>query len=604
MKNFLLLALSLPISLVATGQAIAQIHPITQGLRSVNSVLPHEQTYHPDQLNPPATLEHLYAYRPACRQLENRNSSNGFKGWGMNDQRGQFHSWYGLPGDLAEPEAFNRLDEVGLCVINGQIVEMISPIQRSQLLAELNSFAQTSGEDAAHSLTTTNGLDPNDPFDANRLRAQQLRNGGVIGNVEPSENGGGMVFLIVVGIIIYLQWPNIQGFLNSRMLARFSGLSSPVPASASPVPDTVPRLNDQQPVDAAGDTGIPPTGGDIRTAVQVVLGSPNLSRAFFGGQRTGKTNLVATCTRELKKLGYTIIHINLASYCDGEVMEDKTYWQHADISVVCDLVTSTSAQVLKAIADAKAAVKLFNDTPSRAILVVDEWKYTTIDSNQYADELSEFIADVANQVSGLDSTGVKRKKAIYTIAPGIVAKTTVKDGLCVKNLAPSIVGITPGKFVEWDGQKISFSYEVLEQVNNNYGSISIPKGSFTCDRICFIDGSWRPLGGAELSTNLPVSAPIRTAVSPTGEEISPATEKHQTDLALAMTEARSYPGLDIFVLWLGTRKETTIRYEDFRNANRCKQLPRDRGTFLELCDVACFKGLLSNQGDDQFYVLL
>ncbi len=341
---------------------------------------------------------------------------------------------------------------------------------------------------------------------------------------------------------------------------------------------------------------LPPVPLGDATAVQILLASPAVSRAFYGGQRTGKTNLASVVSKQLTQQGWNIYNLNLGAYLDGDVDEDGHYWSHAVMSVKADLLSATPEEAKSAVADALTVIDEFVKGSGKCLLIVDEWKFISSKDNQYADLLAPLMQRLSGQIAGLDSNGVKRHKTIWTIAPGIVASAMALEGKAVKNLAPVLVAIAPGKAVNWDGQEISFSYPCFDQVNNNLGvAIPLPVGQFESDRICFIDGEWRALGGAELSADLPKSQ------SPLASYNVPYTmpAKYQA----AAVEQQLYPGLETFIDWLKEKRGTTINYSLFHGANRFKSTGRTKEQYLEYCDAAVMKGLLTPQGEDRFFVL-
>jgi hypothetical protein len=335
---------------------------------------------------------------------------------------------------------------------------------------------------------------------------------------------------------------------------------------------------------------------DSQTAVEILLRSPSVSRAIYGGQRSGKTNLVAVITRQLAQQGWHIYHLNLGAYFDGKVDEDAHYWTHAVQSVKADLLLASEEEVKQAVEDSLALIDDYLKDKNDSLIVVDEWKFVTNKTNQYAALLDPVITRLAGIISGLDSNGVKRFKTIWTIAPGIVAGSMTDAGKSVKNLGIVLVAVNPSKAVDWQGQTITFSYPCYDQVMRNLGvKIPPPQGNFEADRICFIDDKWRPLGGAELSADLPQAQQANVV-----EGVSvgvPASHKE------TFVEEGLYPGLSTFLNWLDEKRGAFISYEDFHAANRFKETGRSRSQFVEYCDAAVLKGLIVPKVNDKYFVL-
>ena len=225
------------------------------------------------------------------------------------------------------------------------------------------------------------------------------------------------------------------------------------------------------------------------TALSALLTSPFLSRAWFGAQRTGKSYLAAVASLELSRRGISIYHLNLASYGD----EDATYWQHAVKSVRCDLSNLSEMQAQPFIENAIALVHEFFSTRN-AILVFDEITLTGSLSNQHSSALDPLLRLVADKIACLASTGTKRAQAIWTLSPDFVAGALSQQTKAVKSLALVFVAISPGRSVDWNGNRIGFHAESFGNVQRNFPVLTMPSSNAGCDRICFVDGRWLPVG--------------------------------------------------------------------------------------------------------------
>jgi hypothetical protein len=109
--------------------------------------------------------------------------------------------------------------------------------------------------------------------------------------------------------------------------------------------------------------------------------------------------------------------------------------------------------------------------------------------------LKGLLCIIADKITTLSSSGKKRKKAIWTIAPEFVAGSLVQDAKAIKKLSLCYVTIHPSKTVDWDGQAIGFSDELYDQIKNNY-SITDPAsmGLPDADRIVYMNKQWLPIG--------------------------------------------------------------------------------------------------------------
>lgn len=269
-------------------------------------------------------------------------------------------------------------------------------------------------------------------------------------------------------------------------------------------------------VPGAGGAFNPATGkGSV--LLDQVLQSPGISRLVLGGQRTGKSYFCAVASRELAKQGWKFFHINLASYGD----EDSYYWQYAHRSVVGDLATiQDDDQARDLIDDALDCIKEFIVT-EKSILIADE---VSITGSKYGKhDASAYIRLLAEQISALTSTGTKRKRAIWALCSELRAGA-MKDAVkAIKSLRLLYFAIVPGRFVEWQGEKITFGEELHQQIVDNFKSTTKPTNEQVSlcrrhgiDRLAYINGEWMPVG------DLPVIEKVETPIPGEWEAIGQA----------------------------------------------------------------------------------
>lgn len=226
------------------------------------------------------------------------------------------------------------------------------------------------------------------------------------------------------------------------------------------------------------------------TAQELIIARPYVSRAFYGAQRSGKTWLAAVCSADLaaSSLGTKAFYINL---CHAEA-DSLDIWSHAK-KVIADLSTCDAYTAEDAIED---SVELIDEAMSspHSLLIVDEFIYTASTTNQYAEQMKPLVTKLADKITTLSSAGTKRKQAIWTIAPNIVASRLSNDGKAVKSLEPTLVGIAPGYSVDVDGHAVIWSDEVFTQVYDNYKGVQHPGDrDYLSDRIAWVNNKWRPV---------------------------------------------------------------------------------------------------------------
>ncbi|MEO0374116.1 MAG: hypothetical protein AAF329_05695 [Cyanobacteria bacterium P01_A01_bin.17] len=528
-----LLALSLPLTL-ATGVGVALA-------QSPEPVLTAQQ-------RPPATYEGIYPYRPACRQLTARpGATAGWLAWGPTVS-GEHQNWWGIEANAPTDEVYRRLAEVGLCVIGGEVV----PLDIAELSSALSPAQET----------------------AQRLKAAPDN---------PSGDDTGFGQFLILGVLAVGGVMLFERFEDKQWMKAVTGETSPtftfspagIPTSApsAAIPAGMPVIEPEQPMPAP----VP------RTARVVLLASPFTSRAFFGGQRTGKTNLAASVLQKLVGQGVNVFVLNLNSYGT----EDETYWQgvksvRGDLSAISD---PDRAQAL--IDDAIALLDEFWTTPN-SIFLADEWAYMTGTYGAHVKALAPLIKSLAEKITCVSSSGMKRRQAIWTIAPEIVAGTMEDFGKAVKKLSVCLVAIAPGHTEQWEGQELTFDWAVYSQVAKNYGGIDEPPADSEESRVAFLNGQWMPLGTRALMT---ASVASKGHSSPTSTRLPEPVKELPEDLK-------------IFRLWLDEKVDEAIDEKAFKNARIFRgKVERSTEKFLILCDKAVMKGWLSQKPNNTYFVL-
>lgn len=541
MKQLQQIASSLPLVLAAATGAVAQEISV-------------------EQQRPPATFEQVYPYRPACRQLTAApGGADGWFAWGPTVE-GVHQNWRGIEASVAPEKAYERLAAVGLCVLDGELVPWtVLPEEPLQSVAQRN--------------------------------VEQLRSA----PDNPSE-GDAFAQFVFVGVLAMgglLLWEKVE---NAPWMQRLTGgpnanfataAFTHMPPSYVP-PRSFPTGNIPARISAETLADLPNAPTASRSALEILTASPFISRAVYGAQRTGKTNLVAAVMHQLAAQGVKIFVINLSSVNVGS--EDASYWGKDNIRCVRgDLETINVPDVAKRlIEDAISLVDEFMHEPEPSILIVDEWAAATASHAEYVDLLAPLIKKLAAKITAFSSSGMKRQKALWTIAPEIVAGTMEDFGKAVKKLSLCLVAIAPGHTVRWEGQEIAFSWELYGQIARNYVGLTVPPEESSEARIAYLDGQWVGLGTDSL-----VSAQARVSGG-TIPEIAPGLPTVETALS---------PELRTFREWLDTKRGETISYKSFNNANKLKALGRSRENYDLYCDKAVMKGWLIPKQEDTYFVL-
>jgi hypothetical protein len=280
------------------------------------------------------------------------------------------------------------------------------------------------------------------------------------------------------------------------------------------------QAQDAKPYQPAGY--FDPNSGKGSIVLDMLVQSPGISRLFIGGQRTGKSYLAAVASRELAKQGCKIFHVNLASYGT----EDDYYWQHVYKSVRGDLATITDAD--KAQDLIAAAIDLMTEFVSsqNAILLVDEVAFAGSKYGKW--DASSFLRLVAEQISALTSTGMKRERAIWGLCPELVAGSMKDSTKAIKSLQLVYIAIAPGMTIDWSGQKVKFDESVHQQVTANFKGVELPTPEqvsicrrHNLPRIAYLNGEWLPIGELPKIEQPTIAKPSAYAVVSTPTTIEP-----------------------------------------------------------------------------------
>lgn len=357
-----------------------------------------------------------------------------------------------------------------------------------------------------------------------------------------------------------------------------------------------------------------PIATNTQNCLETILRTPYVSRAFFGFQRTGKTYLAAIASKEI---GCAVFHLNLLSVGT----EDAQYWTHAHKSICCDLLTCSEEEAHQSIKTAIAIVEEFIRHPGNALLIVDEITFIGFKSNRYSEQLAPLLNLIADQIAAFSSAGMKRGKALWTIAPEFVAATLTDQVKAVKKLPLCYVTIEKGRTIGWKGNEIGFSDECFKQVATNF-TITEPTVSFNRDRVAFISGCWMPLG------DLPPLPPTAPTPETPSQLLSQWQAANPVEVFARASMAAFVPGVDetivqptgeaidfsdwfpddgkmlTFIDWLSVRKESndSVSFEQIKGSYWAKKHGRDKATLDRILNQAIEYGFLIQTIDDTYTI--
>jgi hypothetical protein len=266
--------------------------------------------------------------------------------------------------------------------------------------------------------------------------------------------------------------------------------------------------------------------------VDIILSSVN-SLAFIGGQRCGKSLLMAIASRigyQRGKFKGVFVISSLA-----KAGEDDHYWQHCgkrtfyDLALIIDK-TNKYQEFLDTIRTFKKAANAQNPQ----LLIIDEFAYLCErleddikDKNPTAVELMQEIAELGSVVA---SGGAKRGWYIWVGSPQGNIGEMGRGGKAMKKLSLVFCAIAPGAIVDSNGVSVTWDDNLCTAANRNWTALQKPPRGIEhdlSDRIVWMNGKWYAKSSYELEA-------IVTPVDQT-----PTIEAIATEDALTKDERQS-----------------------------------------------------------------
>jgi hypothetical protein len=248
--------------------------------------------------------------------------------------------------------------------------------------------------------------------------------------------------------------------------------------------------------------------------VDVLVDALFSNRAMYGVQRGGKTAYAAKSSAKIviKDSSIKIFYINVFA---ADLSATKSMFAHAYRSVIYDLAPIKPFYASAVIEEAAKVFDEFVQTEG-AILVLDEASSIGNVHGRHFEALSPLVDELVGYLSAIRGSTRKRRQAIWTIAPEIVAGS-LGQGMksLMKGFPPVFIAIPKNRNVTWQGQKIVHDTTLQGQLEINYKPLKFAVPEIDCDRVCFIDGTWMPMGDCTIP-KVPTQA-----VQPVPEDTTP-----------------------------------------------------------------------------------
>ena len=339
-----------------------------------------------------------------------------------------------------------------------------------------------------------------------------------------------------------------------------------------PIPDPTQSTAIQQPVTVLQHESVEARGGSggTRDIVDLILGCVN-SLAFIGGQRCGKSLLMAIASRiGLNKGKFNQVFVISSLAKRGE---DDHYWMHCgtqtfyDLAVIVDK-TSKYEEFLKTIRQFKKTTNAENPQ----LLIIDEFPYLCErleddikDGNAVAADLMKEIANIGSVVA---SGGAKRGWYIWLGSPKGAIGEMGRGGKVMKMFTLCFCAVAPGATVDSNGVDVDWDSGLYSATKLNFPALKEPARGIAedlSDRIIFFNGKWYAKTHHDLSrlsvpqqqpkTITPTSVVTEDALMPqeraelnTVMSLTKPTEKTQTDILIEKIEQSKCSTLEGFII--------------------------------------------------------
>lgn len=300
-----------------------------------------------------------------------------------------------------------------------------------------------------------------------------------------------------------------------------------------PIPDPTQSTVIQQPATVLQHESVEARGGSggTRDIVDLILGCVN-SLAFIGGQRCGKSLLMAIASRiGLSKGKFNQVFVISSLAKKGE---DDHYWMHCgtqtfyDLAVVIDK-TPKYKEFLKTIRQFKKTTNAENPQ----LLIIDEFPYLCERLEDDIKEGNAIAADLMKEIANIGSVvasgGAKRGWYIWLGSPKGTIGEMGRGGKVMKMFTLCFCAVAPDATVDSNGVDVDWDSGLYSATKLNFPALKEPARGIAedlSDRIIFFNGKWYAKTHHDLS-RLPVPQQQPKAVTPVSIVTEDALVPHE-----------------------------------------------------------------------------
>jgi|GEM_PF-5643625 len=298
--------------------------------------------------------------------------------------------------------------------------------------------------------------------------------------------------------------------------------------------------------------------------VELILSSVN-SLAFIGGQRCGKSLLMAIASRigvQRGKFKGAFVISSLA-----KAGEDDHYWQHCatktfyDLAVIVDK-TNYYQQYLDTIRAFKKAANAQNPQ----LLIIDEFAYLCErledDLKRKDTELGlvalELMQEIAELASVVASGGAKRGWYLWLGSPKGAIGNMGRGGKAMKELSLIFCAIPPGTRVDSNGVTVQWDENLCNATALNWKALSKPPRGVEHDlgdRIVWMNGKWYAKSSYTLEAIVTPIDQTSTIETIAAEDALSSNDRQSLKTAVAVQDKSQ---VDVMIELLEKSKSQTI----------------------------------------------
>lgn len=310
----------------------------------------------------------------------------------------------------------------------------------------------------------------------------------------------------------------------------------------------------------SGDIGL-----NTKDIVDLILACVN-SLAFIGGQRCGKSLLMAIASR----IGLTNGKFNGVFVISSLAKkgEDDHYWAHCqtktffDLAVIVDK-TPYYEEFLNTIRKFKETANAQNPQ----LLIIDEFPFLCERLEDDIKQENVVALDLMNELANIGSVvasgGAKRGWYVWLGSPKGAIGGMGKGGKVMKNFTLCYAAVAPESTVDSNGVHVSWDSNLFAATKLNFPGLKEPARGIArdlSDRIVFFNGKWYAKTKHDLK-DLPVPQHPTKAVTPVAvitEDALAPQERAELQTAVALKQGQKKTQADILIERIEASQSATL----------------------------------------------